>query len=518
MDGRLQHAPIGVLDVTAAGTVDGANSAAREVLDLTGADPTGCSLEAMFPSSVEDSLLVAFEGEAVTSSEFEEFYPTLDRWLAITVVPSDNGSAGTIYVQDVTGRRRAEQRVDRLHDERDRTELIEALLSEVLTELVGVTARDELVETVCAALGESDLYEFAWVGERDVGGDDIVVRAAAGETGETFAAIRDALDGAGTTPAERAVERGERQVVHSLADDSQVPNEVRMAAFADGVRSLLAIPLVAESSVYGVVCVYASGEDAFSARECASFETLGEVAGFAITAARNRHLLRADTVTEVTFAVGQNSPLVALGRELNADLSLAGVVPQNDDCLCYVAVDGATVEDLDTASSTIAGIRGVRVLDDTATGGAVELRIGEQTPVAVASSLAGSVREATYEGGTGRIVAELPPDQEVRRTVEAIGRLCDAEAVAKRERDRSVTTAREFRATLADRLTDRQATVLRTAYLANYFESPRGSTAEEVASSLDITGSTLLYHLRASQRKLLDAYYGDDGMAMSENE
>ena len=43
--------------------------------------------------------------------------------------------------------------------------------------------------------------------------------------------------------------------------------------------------------------------------------------------------------------------------------------------------------------------------------------------------------------------------------------------------------------------------VLRTAYLADYFESPWRSTAEEVASALDITGSTLLYHLRAGQRK-----------------
>jgi hypothetical protein len=59
---------------------------------------------------------------------------------------------------------------------------------------------------------------------------------------------------------------------------------------------------------------------------------------------------------------------------------------------------------------------------------------------------------------------------------------------------------------LDDRLTQRQRTVLQTAYFADYFESPRGSTAEEVATSLDITGSTLLHHLRAGQRKLLDAY------------
>jgi predicted DNA binding protein len=75
--------------------------------------------------------------------------------------------------------------------------------------------------------------------------------------------------------------------------------------------------------------------------------------------------------------------------------------------------------------------------------------------------------------------------------------------VAKRERERDVTTAREFRDELQDRLTDRQENALRTAFFANYFESPRGSSAAEVAKALDITGPTLLHHLRAGQRKLL---------------
>jgi predicted DNA binding protein len=79
--------------------------------------------------------------------------------------------------------------------------------------------------------------------------------------------------------------------------------------------------------------------------------------------------------------------------------------------------------------------------------------------------------------------------------------------LAKRQRERERTTATAFRDELRDRLTDRQETVLRTAFLADYFESPRGSTAEEVADALDITGPTLLYHLRASQRKLLEEFF-----------
>ena len=53
--------------------------------------------------------------------------------------------------------------------------------------------------------------------------------------------------------------------------------------------------------------------------------------------------------------------------------------------------------------------------------------------------------------------------------------------------------------------------MLRTAYLADYFESPRGSTSEEVADALDIAGPTLLHHLRRAERKLVDAYLSTTG-------
>ena len=52
--------------------------------------------------------------------------------------------------------------------------------------------------------------------------------------------------------------------------------------------------------------------------------------------------------------------------------------------------------------------------------------------------------------------------------------------------------------------------MLRTAYLADYFESPRGSTSKEVAETLDITGPTVLYHLRRAQQKLIEAFLNDD--------
>jgi predicted DNA binding protein len=557
MDDRLRDAPVGVLEVTGDGRISAVDDTAAGLVDGL-ADAAGSRIGDAFPRSVENSVPGAFAGEgAVEERSVEEYYPDLDRWLSVTITTRDGGDAddgatdvdgeeppaATVFLEDVTERRRYEQTVERFRTERARTAVIDGLLSDVLAELVGADSRDEIAETVCSRLGETDLYEFAWVGERAVDGDGVAVRAAAGATGETFDAVRETLDSSRPTAEERAMQTGDLQVVSPLADDPAAPEPVRRAGFADGVQSLLAIPLAHGSTVHGVVGVYAAGSDAFGDRERASFRTLGEVAGFAVTAVRNRSLLLSDAVTEVTFEVEGSTALADVSTALDARVTLDGTVPQGDGALlCYVSVDGSgdvdelaasdnddddteavDGDDADDAVRSVPGVDAARVVrsaessgDSDGGGGggtALELEVGGDSALLAAENAGGTVQRAEFASGRGRFVVDLPPDGDARRMVGAVCREFDADVAAKRDRERSPSRGREFRNELGDELTDRQQTVLRTAYLAGYFESPRGSTAEEVASSLDITGSTLLHHLRASQRKLLDAFFEGDARA-----
>ncbi|MFB6176971.1 MAG: GAF domain-containing protein [Halobaculum sp.] len=119
------------------------------------------------------------------------------------------------------------------------------------------------------------------------------------------------------------MESGEVKLVQPIADDPSIPEAIRQAAFADGLQSSLSIPLVYGDTVYGVVGVYSVEQDAFSGRERASFETLGNVAGFAINAARHRNLLLSDTVTELTLEYsGDGGPLAAASAAFDAELSV----------------------------------------------------------------------------------------------------------------------------------------------------------------------------------------------------
>ncbi len=505
MDELSVHAPVGVLTVEHDGTVRECNDSACELLDWQASDTGEVDIATVFPDSIEETVPSAFDAPLEKEQSVEEYYPSLDRWLAVTLVPVDGMVA--VYVSDVTDSYQTQRRTKQLRGDLDRLTILNELISDILADLVDAASREEIADTICRRLGENDIYEFAWVGERKIGGDDLVVRAAAGRTGRTLDEIEACLDDA-TVPEERAIESGQSVAVQPIGDDEEVAEPIRRAAFADGLQSLLAIPLTYGSSVYGVVGVYTAKQDAFSERERSSFETVGEMAGFAINATRHRNLLLSDTVVELDLQITDSSaPFVSAASEVDGQLSLDGLVPQGEELLCYVVVQEGAVSPITTVVGDRDGVRGVRVIGEYEDGGTLEVRLGPRTPLGLLAASGVTVRSAQFANGRGELDIECSPEEDVRRIVDALSREFEVDVLAKRERERDVTTAGEFRDELREKLTDRQENALRTAFFAEYFQSPRGSNAQEVAEALGITGPTLLHHLRAGQRKLLEEFF-----------
>jgi len=513
MDEQFERAPVGILKIDSSGTVESVNERAGELLEVEPTAVGESSIEAVFPASVEASVPRAFESPPDTKQSFEEFYPALDRWFAVTLVPVEAGVF--VYVCDTTERHRTEQQMTQRQDDIARLTVINDLISDVLAELVDASTREDIAETICTRLGETDLYDFAWLGERELGTEALAVRAASGATGRTFDRIGEAVDADEPIPEAQAIETGTPEIVQPVGDDDSVPEAVRRAAFADGLQSLLAVPLTYGSTVYGVVGLYTSEREAFSARERESFGTVGEMAGFAvgemagfaINATRHRSVLLSDTVVELRLRVSDPAdPLVAVAGEYDATLAVDGLVPQGETLLCYLTVEGArpaAVAESFAAVSETASSRPVAGED----GGSVEVGLDGDVPLSRLVGRGATVRDGSFDSSGGELTVDIAPEENLRRLADAVTRGFDAEVVAKRERQEDVLTPQAFRDRLADRLTDRQESALKTAFLADYFESPRESTAEEVAEALDITGPTLLHHLRAGQRKLLDEFF-----------
>lgn len=503
MDEQFERAPVGILAVEPRGVVRAVNDRAEQLLGVESAADS--HIEAVFPASVEASVPRAFETPLGDERSFEEFYPDCDCWFEVTLVPG--AETVYVYVRDVTERHRTEKQMTQRQDDITRLTVINGLISEVLAQLVDASTREEIAETICTRLGETDLYEFAWLGERELGTEEIAVRAASGTTGRTLDSIGEALEADEQIPEAQVIETGEPEIVQAVGNDTSVPEAVRRAAFADGLQSLLAVPLSYGSTVYGVVGLYTSERDAFSERERSSFGTVGEMAGFAINATRHRTLLLSDTVVELRLQVTDPAdPLVAAAGRHEATLAVDGLVPQGETLLCYLSVEGAEPAAVVDSLADADPVEGTRVVDDSE-GGLVEAVLAGDIPLARLVARGGTVQSATFDATGGSLTVDIPPEEDLRRLADAVTRGFTAEVVAKREREEDILTTQAFRDRLSDRLTDRQESALKTAFLADYFESPRDSTAQEVAEALDITGPTLLHHLRAGQRKLLDEFF-----------
>jgi len=515
MDAVLDHVSEGVLVVDGDWEVAGANAAATTLLESEASALVGSDVREIFPESAELTFHGHFEGEDPPRKDvrFEDYFPELERWFEVrTVVDGDF----VVYLRDVTERRGLEGSVADREAELSRLNRINAIIQSIVRDLIDATTREEIEAEVCEGLAGSDLYEFTWIGEREPTSDGIVHRASAGESDGLVELVVEGGDSpdAPETPEDAVLRADESRIVRRLVDEGAVPDRIRRVAFARGLQSAIAVPLRYGTTTYGVLGVYATRPDAFSRRERESLETLGVATGFVINAARQRNLLLSDTAVELTFGLSDRADLlVAASGRHDCSLAVEGVVPLAEgSLLCYVGVEGARPDDVLGSITDRDAVADGRVVHETSTedpfeGGLVEVTVTGASPVLSLVERGATVRSAEFEAGVGRLVAEVAPDEDVRETVEAIGeRFPGTELLAKRDRHRDVETVREFRSSLHERLTDRQQTALRVAYHGGYFQSPRDSTAEELADGLGISSPTLHYHLRSAQRKLVEAF------------
>lgn len=533
MNEALANAPIGVITATVDGVVTAINDRAATLIETPPPEAVGEPLVDVCPTSAAGTLRSAIDGEP-TPTTVEEYYPRLDRWLAVEVQVADEIR---LFCRETTETHELTQHVEELERRLDRIQRIDSLIVRVLQQVIDAADRTAIADTICEQLGTTSRYDFVWVGDREFPNDRLGVIATAGTAPEIHDRIEAALGETDTLPGQRAVDQETTQVVDGFADNRSLPRRLRQAAFASGLQSCLAVPLRYQGAVYGVVSVYSGHTGGFSEQEQAGLETLGRVAGFAIRATRQEDLLVADTVTEVRLSVtGASIPLDRAAAEIETSFSLDGAVPRGDGpVVCYVApetpvVDADTEGDGDDPTTDsdetptagdadqlspqlieqtlrddeqVVGVSWVHTGDNPL----LQVTVAGETPVTALAGWGASIRSATYRGGTTEIVAEAPPDESVRRLIETVDdTVADTELLAKEETTRSPDTVDAFRNDLTARLTDRQQAALRAAYLAEYFASPRGSTAAEVANALDITGPTLLYHLRRAEQKLVGAF------------
>ena len=369
-------------------------------------------------------------------------------------------------------------------------------------QLADGTSRDGTLAAVTEGLVRTGTYACAWVVDPypPSGLEPLATAGIDPSAVRDYAAGDTDLAGAARTVAET-------RTVRALT--------VEPASGVPDAPSLVLVPLSHDESVHGVLVLAVEQESPVDGRERGVLADLGRRVGLALSAAEWRHLLLSDTVLELTFESSDDGSLfVNASDRLDCRIELDGMVPVEDGLLYYITVADAEPE----AALELAQEAGeARLVADREETTLLEVAAPDASLAAPLIERGGNVRSLVAESGRAELVCEFSPDAGVRDLLDALREsFPESDLLAKREDARSEATSTSFRESVDDELTDKQRSALRAAYHAGYFEWPRGSTAEELADSMEISSPTLHNHLRRAQQRLLTALFEGENRPLAE--
>ena len=410
------------------------------------------------------------------------------------------------------------EELERLHELND-------LLRRVNGALVEAETLQEVADAVCETLIEADAVEFVWLGESYRNGGDPTPIASAGDSDGYLDELLDVA--AGDTGNDRESdnregdgrESGDREPSHRSLDDG-VPIGItdvsdglngsrwRRRALRRGYRSVISVPLSYDDLQYGVLSVYADSRSTFGGEFGDLLGMLGETIGDAINSIETRRSLRSESLVELDLEVEADPPdggvLPRIAAAIGGPIQVDGTVPQGDDrSLVYFTADG----DPSDVAESVHAVESIGAIEGDPNGRIEASVAGDTLPDRVIAH-GGGIDRLVVESDRLDVTATFPRSADVRRIIEHLEeRYGPVELRARR--DRTEEHGRDAPKAFSEELTDRQREAVRTAYLGGYFEWPRGSTGEEVATAMGITQPTFNRHLRTAERKLFDAFLGD---------
>ena len=405
-------------------------------------------------------------------------------------------------------------RLEEHNDALERLNRLNGVIRGLTQQLVEASTREEVETAVCEELVDTDPYVFAWIGERSAVGDEVRPRTSAGrEDGYLEVISVTAGDSpTGDGPAGTAFKSQEPTVMNNLQVDP--PFEPwRTQALQRGFRACIAVPLVYRETVYGVLNLYAGDPGVFDEMEVAVLDELGSMIGYAINAIERKKALVGDSAVELTFAVDDTSiPAVEFAAETGGTFEFETFVEQRDGSLrVFFETTGVDPETVYQFSERTPTVQHLSLLTEREDGCRFEVVVSKSSFFADLVSYGAYPTAMRSDPGGSKLTVELPQNGDVSAFIRMFVRRYEgAELSARVDKRRPVRTSAEFEATYRDRLTERQAEVLKTAYFSGFFEWPRETSGKELASLLGIAQPTVSRHIRTSERKLFGLLFDGD--------
>ena len=404
--------------------------------------------------------------------------------------------------------------------ERQRTELASLrqtneVIRSVNRAITSVSSQQEIERLVCERLVGTDRYDYAWIGEYDLETERVTPRAKAGlganVTVDSTVSLADRF-----SPETLEAVIGRRQVaVETLDATSQVGQPLQYVTGQEsdsdaGATAL--VPIIHNNVLYDVLVVYAAAHTEIGHRERDVLAELGETIGYALRTAEQRRALVGDATTEIVFEIDcPTAPLIELSAVADCTVRLESLSTRSDGRLRQFIL----VENADPAAfrqyADCAHIDHPTVLVERDDCFVATLTTDGSPVIDCVAEQGVSLSAFSATEGRATISMTVPNATDIRTLAEQFDTAFSwAELRAKRQLNSTVDTPQGFRQQLEETLTDRQHETLQAAYHAGFFAWPRDNTGETIANRLGVSGPTFLQHLRAGERKLLDALFEQD--------
>ncbi len=259
------------------------NDKAAQIFGRRREDLIGKHIWTEFPEGIGQPFYKAYYKAVETQQpiHLEEYYPPYHRWFENRIYPSRDGL--TIFFQDVTDRRRAERE---LHAKNRALTALRACNHA----LVRMTDELDLMNEICRICVEIGGYRMGWVGyaERDEQNTIRPIAEKGFEDGYLDAlALTWADTECGREPTGTAIRTGKPCLARNIAENPDC-EPWRAAAIRGGYVASVALPLIADGEVLGVLTINAAEPDAFQEDEVALLEELSGDLAYGIAARRLR--------------------------------------------------------------------------------------------------------------------------------------------------------------------------------------------------------------------------------------
>ena len=451
-------------------------------------------------------------GEYGVLSVFEPSGSFSDQQVQLVELFAESVRAAFIQADRETQLRTRQAALEARTDELTVATQFNDLVTELIELMLRTPHREEIERAVCEGLADSALYDAAWIAAIDGETDSVGVSTHRvdtdpfTETDSTAFVASPFAEALVREASETGAPAVSRRQLGSAEPNADAADSTESAA-ARGVDETLAaaVPIAVGSRRFGVLAVAGTDDRGFGESVRDGLRLLGEALSFAFVLEATRATLIANDAIELEFAVTER--FAELSAVLDCQCLYAGSTPTADGGRTYrIRVRGADYQEVVALLESKPGVVGCQRLDDHDNGCLLGVTVDDPAPELLADTGV-NLRSLVAADGESRLVVEAPEGIDI---AELRSRLADRYGpvrLVSKQHGRRARSVDAIGDDLAERLTDKQLTVLETASELGYYDWPREATAEDVAAAVGVASSTLHQHLRAAEGKLVAAFF-----------